>query len=77
MIDLQDFINAHERALFNFAMQLTHSQDDSDDLLQDTWVKCLVHQNMLESLVHSKQRSWLFTVLKNRWLDLCRKRKLE
>lgn len=77
MIDLQDFINTHERALFNFAMQLTHSQDDSDDLLQDTWVKCLVHQNMLESLVHSKQRSWLFTVLKNRWLDLCRKRKLE
>ncbi|MGC9361664.1 MAG: RNA polymerase sigma factor, partial [Candidatus Syntrophosphaera sp.] len=24
-----------------------------------------------------KQRSWLFTVLKNRWLDICRKRKLE
>ncbi len=77
MIDLQEFIDEHERALHNFAMQLTRSQDDSDDLLQDTWLKSLAHQGMLENLSIPKQRSWLFTVLKNRWLDLCRHRKLE
>jgi len=77
MIDLQDFVNEHERALFNFAMQLTRSRDDSEDLLQDTWQKCITHQNMLENLSVPKQRSWLFTVLKNRWLDICRHRKLE
>ena len=77
MIDLQEFIDEHERALHNFAMQLTRSQDDSDDLLQDTWLKSLAHQGMLENLSIPKQRSWLFTVLKNRWLDLCRHRKLD
>lgn len=77
MIDLQDFVNEHERALFNFAMQLTRSRDDSEDLLQDTWLKCITHQNVLENMTVAQQRSWLFTVLKNRWLDICRHRKLE
>lgn len=77
MIDLQDFVSEHERALFNFAMQLTRSRDDSEDLLQDTWLKCITHQNALENMTGNQQRSWLFTVLKNRWLDICRHRKLE
>ncbi|MFO8145119.1 MAG: RNA polymerase sigma factor [Candidatus Syntrophosphaera sp.] len=77
MTDLQDFIELHERALFRFAMQLTHSEDESQDLLQDTWMKCLTFQQMLETMTEQKQRSWLFTVLKNRWLDILRKRKLE
>jgi RNA polymerase sigma-70 factor (ECF subfamily) len=77
MIDLQEFIGKHERALTNFALQLTRNEDDADDLLQDTWLKCLAHQNTLENMTEQKQRSWLFTVLKNRWLDVCRHRKLE
>lgn len=77
MLDMQCFVAEHERPLFNFAMQLTRSEDEADDLLQDTWLKCLIHQQMLAALTTSKQRSWLFTVLKNRWLDICRRRKLE
>lgn len=77
MIELQDFIREHERALYGFALQLTRSEDDADDLLQDTWIKALTHLGMLENLTVQKQRSWLFTVLKNRWLDICRRRKLE
>ncbi len=74
---MQDFIELHERALFRFAMQLTRSEDESEDLLQDTWIKCMAFQTLLETMNEQKQRSWLFTVLKNRWLDICRKRKLE
>lgn len=77
MLDLNEFVLLHRRALFNFALQLTRSEDDADDLLQETWIKCVVHQQMLVALTEQKQRSWLFTVLKNRWLDICRHRKLE
>ncbi len=77
MLDMDDFVGQHERALHNFALQLTRSEDDADDLLQDTWIKCLVQQQLLGSITPQKQRSWLFTVLKNRWLDVCRHRKLE
>ncbi|MCB5247514.1 MAG: RNA polymerase sigma factor [Candidatus Cloacimonetes bacterium] len=77
MFDLQDFVAEHQRALFNFACQLTRSEDEADDLLQDTWIKCMLHQQLLSSLTTAKQRSWLFTVLKHRWLDICRHRKLE
>jgi len=77
MLDMPSFVNEHERALYNFAMQLTRSEDEARDLLQDTWLKCLLHQQLLITLPVPKQRSWLFTVLKNRWLDICRRRKLE
>ncbi len=77
MNDLDDFISQHERPLYNFALQITRSADDAEDLLQDTWLKCLVHQPMLMGMSTQKQRSWLFSVLKNRWLDICRHRKLE
>lgn len=77
MLDMSSFVTEHERALFNFALQLTRSEDEADDLLQDTWLRCLIHQQLLSTLSVPKQRSWLFTVLKNRWLDICRHRKLE
>ncbi len=77
MIDLDYFIRTHERALLNFALQLTRNEDDAYDLLQDTWLKCITFQQLLSGLNQQKQRSWLFTVLKNRWLDICRHRKLE
>ncbi len=77
MIDLEEFVSTHERPLHNFALQLTKSEDEADDLVQDTWLKCMVQQQLLVSLTVPKQRSWLFTVLKNRWLDICRHRKLE
>ncbi len=77
MIDLQDFVQEHERALHNFAMHLTKSEDETDDLLQDTWIKCIAHQQILGNMTVQKQRSWLFSVLKNRWLDILRHRKLE
>jgi len=77
MNDLDEFVRLHERPLHNFALQLTRSADDAEDLLQDTWIKCLIHQPMLAGMSTQKQRSWLFSVLKNRWLDICRHRKLE
>jgi len=50
MICLEDFVKDHERALRNFALSLTRSEDESDDLLQDTWLKCIVYQQMLEDV---------------------------
>ena len=77
MNDLDAIVTLHERPLYNFALQITRNADDAEDLLQDTWIKCIVHQAILAALTTQKQRSWLFTVLKNRWLDICRQRKLQ
>lgn len=77
MFELGSFVELHERALHSFALSLTKSEDESADLLQDTWIKCMGFGTMLENMTEQKQRSWLFTVLKNRWLDILRRRKLE
>ena len=50
MIDLDEFVRLHERALLNFALQLTRDEDDAHDLLQDTWLKCITFQQLLSGL---------------------------
>lgn len=74
---LDDLVERHECALRNFAWSLTGSDNLIDDLLQEVWIKAFSHLDTLSSLNDQKQRSWLFTVLKNRFLDDCRRQKTE
>ncbi|HPM00613.1 MAG TPA: RNA polymerase sigma factor [Candidatus Cloacimonadota bacterium] len=77
MKDIEEIINEHEDALMGFAISLTHSEALAEDLIQDTWLKSLSYSFMLSSLPSNKQRSWLFSVLKNRFYDICRQNKRE
>jgi len=77
MKDIEEIINEHEDALMGFAISLTHSAALAEDLIQDTWLKSLSYSFMLASLPSNKQRSWLFSVLKNRFYDICRQNKRE
>lgn len=77
MKDLDEIISEHENALRSFARSLSNSDDMADDLVQDTWLKSYSYSYLLSNLPENKQRSWLFSVLKNRFYDLCRQRKRE
>ncbi len=74
---LEEIVENHEQALRNFAWSLTGSETLIDDLLQDVWIKCLNNLLILSAMNQSKQRSWLFTVLKNHYFDICRHQKME
>ncbi len=77
MKNIDEIISEHEDALRSFARSLSNSDDIADDLVQDTWLKSLNHYYLLSNLPEKKQRSWLFSVLKNRFYDLCRQKKRE
>lgn len=60
------------RPLYLYALSLTGSQQDAEDLLQETFVKAYLSYKDTGSM-----KCWLITVLRNEFLNLQRKRKKE
>jgi RNA polymerase sigma factor (sigma-70 family) len=59
-------------ALYNFAYHLTYNEDDANDLVQDTYFKALRFMNKYE--VGTNPKAWLFTILKNAFINEYRKK---
>jgi RNA polymerase sigma-70 factor (ECF subfamily) len=54
-------------ALYRYAMTLTRSQADSEDLVQETYARAL---NSLHQLgPGGNMRAWLYAILRNQWLN--------
>lgn len=60
------------KPLYLYALSLTGSQQDAEDLLQETFVKAYLSYKDTGSIKY-----WLITVLRNEFLNLQRKRKKE
>ena len=61
----------HLNSLYNFAYSLTSNQDDSDDLVQETFLKAYKFLNSYQSGTNAK--AWLFRILKNSFINDYRK----
>ncbi|UXP34152.1 sigma-70 family RNA polymerase sigma factor [Reichenbachiella agarivorans] len=62
----------HLRALYNFAYKLTYDEDDSKDLVQDTYMKAYRFINSFQKGTNAK--AWLFRILKNSFINEFRKK---
>lgn len=62
----------HESALIGYATTILHSVDRARDVVQDTFIR-LCQQN--PDKVRENLKSWLYTVCRNRALDVLRKDK--
>jgi len=60
--------------LRRFALTLTRNAADADDLVQDTCHKALAKRDMKPE--GAKLESWLYTLMRNMWIDEVRKRKV-
>ena len=58
-------------ALFNFAFHLTFNEDDSNDLVQETYMKAFRFIDSYEEGTNAK--AWLFKILKNAFINHYRK----
>lgn len=61
------------KALETFAYSLTLNQDDAKDLVQDTFLKALLNKDSFEE--GSNLKAWLFTIMKNTFINNYRKNK--
>ncbi|KIC37911.1 RNA polymerase sigma factor [Leisingera sp. ANG-M7] len=73
--DPRDDLVNHLGALRAFAISLTRNSATADDLVQDTLVKAWTNIEKFEA--GSNMRAWLFTILRNTFYSLRRKRKRE
>src|ERR1700733_2880933 len=63
---------AYRDRLFGYAMFLTHNYASALDLVQETYLRALVAQERLPK--PSEGKGWLFTILRNIWLNQLRRR---
>lgn len=73
--DPRDELTEHLGALRAFAISLTRNSATADDLVQDTLVKAWTNIDKFQE--GSNMRAWLFTILRNTFYSLRRKRKRE
>lgn len=62
----------HVDSMYNFAYRLTFDEDDSKDLVQDTYMKAFRFINSFQKGTNSK--AWLFRILKNSFINDFRKK---
>jgi RNA polymerase sigma-70 factor (ECF subfamily) len=58
--------------LYGYAMALTRNRARAEDLVQETYVRAIPAMGRL--CAHSNVKGWLFTILRNIWLNDLRKR---
>jgi RNA polymerase sigma-70 factor (ECF subfamily) len=66
---------AFNSRLYNFLARLTNQHDVAEDLLEETWLRLVIHAPRLRS--DTRLASWLFTVARHLHVSHCRSRLLE
>lgn len=61
----------HMDALYNYALKMTRSPDDANDLVQETYLKAFRFFDKFEQGTNSK--AWMFRILKNSYINDYRK----
>ncbi|MDP5015514.1 MAG: sigma-70 family RNA polymerase sigma factor, partial [Schleiferiaceae bacterium] len=63
----------HEQFLRGLAMKLTRHSEDAEDLVQETFYKAIKNQSKYQE--GTNLRGWLYTILKNTFINNYRKKK--
>ncbi len=73
--DPKEELIEHLPAMRAFALSLTRNPSAADDLVQDAVVKAWSNFDKFQE--GTNMRAWLFTILRNTYYSLCRKRRRE
>jgi RNA polymerase sigma-70 factor (ECF subfamily) len=64
----------HTDALFSYAMALTRNAYEAEDLVQETYLRAIRALGRLRK--NSNAKAWLFTILRNIWLNKVRQQSI-
>jgi RNA polymerase sigma-70 factor (ECF subfamily) len=70
---VQQLVDDHYSVLYRYAFRLAGGQEDASDLVQETFLKAQAQLAQLRD--SSRARSWLFTILRNCYLQRLRSNK--
>jgi RNA polymerase sigma factor (sigma-70 family) len=67
--------DAFNARLYNFLARLSNRREVAEDLLEEAWLRLVVHAPRLRS--DTRLGPWLFTVARNLYVSYCRSRQIE
>lgn len=76
-INITELYERYYDRLLRFAGSLARDDSMAEDLVQETFTRAVSNLELLGMLPAYKVRSWLFSVLKNHFLDLARRKRFE
>jgi RNA polymerase sigma-70 factor (ECF subfamily) len=65
-----DMLSEHIDGLYSYALALSRNRVDAEDLVQETYVRAIRAVRRLRK--ESNVKSWMFTILRNIWLNQLR-----
>jgi RNA polymerase sigma-70 factor, ECF subfamily len=68
-----DSVIDHMDGLYSYALMLSRNRSDAEDLVQETYVRAIPAMARLRR--RSNLKSWLFTIMRNLWLNQLRQRR--
>ncbi len=66
---IRNAIQRHESSLLRYAQHFVHNLETARDIVQDTFLQLCRHP---DDDIESRVAQWLFTVCRNRAIDICR-----
>lgn len=73
MKDVNKIVNEYSNNIYKYLLCLTHNEDMSEELTQETMYRAIKNINQLKD--ESKAEMWLCKIAKNLWLQEINKRK--
>ena len=73
-ISMHSFGTEYMDGLYRHALVLTRSVSEAEDLVQETYVRAMQAYDRLHE--NSNVKAWLFTILRNLWLNEIRRRRV-
>jgi len=73
-LSIADLYTEYSEPLERYALRLSRDSHQSDDLVQDTMMRAMLHLPLLGRLNPYQRKAWLYRVLRNRFLDTRRAR---
>lgn len=73
--EFEELALPHINSLYNFALKLTGNTGDAEDLVQETYLRAykFFHKYKKDTYI----KAWLFSILKNTFINIYRKKKKE
>lgn len=73
----EELYQLYQKELVSWCRRMTGNYEVSEDLVQEAFMRAMLHEDVLQGLTVSQQRAWLYRTVKNLYVDKIRHIKKE
>lgn len=66
---IEELYTTYYKELVKWCQGMTNNRDLAEELVQEAFLRAIVHEEMLSELILNQQRAWLYRTVKNMYID--------